>query len=179
MRLGHRCFLGRRSWRLQQPAGSWRHFRQSKVENLGVAALGDENVRGLDVAVDDPLRMGRVERIGDLNRQTKQNISVDGLAGDEMLQRHPVEKLHDQEGVAILLPNFMNSADIGMIESGSRLRLPLEARQGWGVFDNLIGQKLQGHISVEGYVFCLVDHTHAATTEFLEDAVVRDGPANH
>ena len=33
-----------------------------------------------------------------------------------MLQRYPVEKLHDEEGVAILLPDFIDGADIGMIE---------------------------------------------------------------
>ena len=29
------------------------------------------------------------------------------------------------------------------------------------------------------YVLCLVDHTHPATAELLDDAVVRDGLADH
>jgi hypothetical protein len=28
-------------------------------------------------------------------------------------------------------------------------------------------------------VFCFIDHTNAAATELLQDAVVRDGLANH
>jgi hypothetical protein len=48
-------------------AGS--HFGQSEVENLGVAALGDENIRRLDVAVDNALGVRSVERIGDFDRQ--------------------------------------------------------------------------------------------------------------
>jgi hypothetical protein len=68
----------------------------------------------------------------------------------------------------------MNGADIGMIESRSRLRLALKARQGLGVFDDVIGQKLQGYKSVKGYVLSLVDNTHPAAPQLLDDAVVRD-----
>src|ERR1700685_4073890 len=96
-----------------------------------------------------------------------------------MLQRYPVEKLHNQERMAILLPDLVDGADIGMIECRRRLRLPLEARQGLIVFDDFIGQKIQGDKSVEGYVLGLIDDTHAATTKLLEDPVVRDGLADH
>jgi hypothetical protein len=94
-------------------------------------------------AVDDPLGVGGVERVSDLDRQAEQNFGLDGLAADAMLVRDAVEKFHDQEWMAVFLPDFMNGADIGMVESGSRLCLPLEARQSLSVFDNLIGQKLQ------------------------------------
>ena len=36
-------------------------FRQTEVENFGLAAGGDENVGGLDVAMDDTFRVGGVE----------------------------------------------------------------------------------------------------------------------
>ena len=65
-----------------------------------------------------------------------------------------------------------------MIEGRRRLRLPLEPCQGLSVFDDVIGQKLQGDKSVEGYVLGLVDDTHAATTKLFDDAVVRDGLAD-
>jgi hypothetical protein len=32
---------------------------------------------------------------------------------------------------------------------------------------------------VQLHILSLVDHTHAATTEFLDDLVVRDGLADH
>ena len=40
-------------------------------------------------------------------------------------------------------------------------------------------QEFQGDKPVQGYVLGLVDHTPAATTKLLDDAVVRDGLANH
>ena len=37
------------------------------------------------------------------------------VPGNAMLQRHPVEKLHGDEGMTILLANVINRADVGMI----------------------------------------------------------------
>ena len=40
-------------------------FGQTEVEDLGVSALGDEDVGGLNVAMDDALGMCGVEAVGD------------------------------------------------------------------------------------------------------------------
>ena len=48
-----------------------RHLRQPEIENLGVATPRYKNVCRLNIAVDDASRMGGVERVGNLNRQTK------------------------------------------------------------------------------------------------------------
>ena len=50
----HRTRLSVKRRNLARRTGCQTHFRQPKIENLGVAALGDEQVRGLDVAVNDP-----------------------------------------------------------------------------------------------------------------------------
>jgi hypothetical protein len=144
-----------------------------------VAALGNKDVRRLDVAVDDAFRVRGVERIRNLNRQPKQNVGLDGPAGNAMLQRQPVEKLHHKKGMAILLPDLMNGADIGMVERRSRLRLTLKPRQSLRVSNNVIGQKLQGDKTVQGNVLGLVDNAHAAAPKLLDDTVVRDGLADH
>ncbi len=34
------------------------------------------------------------------------------------------------------------------------------------------GQELERHEAMQGRVFCLVDHTHAATAKFFQDAIV-------
>jgi len=144
-----------------------------------VAALGDEDVRGLDVAVDDPFGVRGIERVGNLDCEPEEHIGLDGFARDAMPQRHAVEKLHDDEGMAIFLPNLMDGTDIGMIQRRSRLRLALKPRQGLGVFDDVIGQEFQRDKSVEGYILCLVDDPHSAAAQFLDDAVVRYRLADH
>jgi len=43
------------------------------------------------------------------------------------------------------------------------------------VVDQIFGKKFQGHAAIEPRVLGLVNHSHAATANFLNDAVVRDG----
>ena len=40
---------------------------QSEIKDLRVTAPGNENVRGLDVAMDDPGGVGDIQGVGDLN----------------------------------------------------------------------------------------------------------------
>jgi hypothetical protein len=78
-----------------------------------------------------------------------------------------------------LLPDLVDGADIGVVQCGCSLSFSLEASQRLGVSGYFFGQELQRDKSVEGYVLGLVDHTHAATAQLLDDAVVRDGLVDH
>jgi hypothetical protein len=64
-----------------------------------------------------------------------------------------------------------------MVQGGGSLGFALEARERLRVFGYVFGQKLEGDEAIELHVFGFVDHTHAAATELLDDAVVRDGLA--
>ena len=49
--------------------GGLRDLRQSEVEDLRVPPLGHENIRRLNVAMDNALRVRRVEGIGDFDAE--------------------------------------------------------------------------------------------------------------
>ena len=66
-----------------------------------MSALGHKNVRGLDIAMNDPFGVRRIQRVGNLNRQAKYNLRLDRFSRDPVLQRHPVEELHGDEGLPI------------------------------------------------------------------------------
>ena len=89
---------------------------QSEVQNLRVAASGDEQIRRLDIAVDDPGGMRRFERVGDLDRQWQQLIEIERAPGDAMLQRHALEKLHHEERATVLFADIVDGADVGVIQ---------------------------------------------------------------
>jgi hypothetical protein len=43
-----------------------------------------------------------------------------------MLQRNPIQEFHGDESLAILLINFVNRADVRMVERGGGLRFALK-----------------------------------------------------
>src|ERR1700675_4865047 len=179
MRRIHRSCLRVGRYNLARRIGGGRDLGQAEIENLSVPALGDKNVCGFDVAMDDPFGVGRVQRIGNLNRQAEQNVGLEGLSGDPMLERQSIQKLHHDEGLTILLPDFIDRADIGMVEGRGRLRLPLEASQCLGILGDIIGEKFQGDKSAQSYILGLVDDAHSAASDLLHNAIVRDSLADH
>ena len=46
-----------------------RHLCQPEIQNFGVSALGHEDVSRLDVAMDDALGVGCLERIGNVDAE--------------------------------------------------------------------------------------------------------------
>ena len=78
-----------------------------------------------------------------------------------------------------MFANVVDGADIGMIQRGCGLGLALKTRQGLRVSRDFIGQELQGDEAMQPRVLSLVNHTHPAAAEFFNDAVVRDGRADH
>ena len=170
-------------WQLRRPYSSDScaliHFGEPKVQNLGVSAIGHENVCRLDVPVHDPLRVGGVERVGNLRAQFQHRIDGQRLSADSMLQRLPFQKFHGQERLALSFLDVVNRADVRVVERRGGARFSLEPLQRLPVFCEVLRQKLQRHPSTQFRVFGLVDHTHAATTEFLDDAVVRNSLVDH
>jgi hypothetical protein len=155
------------------------HLRQSKIQNLGVSAPGHKDVRRLDVTVDDTFGVSCVECIGDLNCERHHRFCVHRLSCNPVLERQPIQKLHGDERFAVLVVNFVDRANVGMVQRGGSLGFALKAAECLRVFGYIVGQKLQSDKAVELDIFSLVDHTHATATELFDDAVVRDGLADH
>jgi hypothetical protein len=66
-----------------------------------------------------------------------------------------------------------------MIERGCSKRFPLEPFAGGRIILQFLRQKLQRDMSVQLEVFGFVNHAHPAATELFQDAVVRNGLADH
>ena len=96
-----------------------------------------------------------------------------------MLQRQPIQKLHGDERRAVLVVNFVNCADIRMIQCRGGLGFTLKAAKRLQVFGYVIGKELEGYEAAKLDVLGLVNHTHATTAQFVDDAVVRDCLADH
>src|SRR5208337_1590649 len=64
-------------------------LRQTKIENFRLAAARDENIRRLDIAMDNTVGVRGIQRVGNLHRELQHLVQPHRLAFDAMLQRLP------------------------------------------------------------------------------------------
>src|SRR5882724_11593250 len=92
-----------------------------------------------------------------------------------MFQCYALEKLHGDEASAALLADFVNGADVGVIQRGGGSRLTPKTLQGLRVLCQGLRQELQGHEPAQLHVLRFINHAHAAAAELLDDVVMRNG----
>src|SRR5205085_11397787 len=151
-------------------------LRQSKVENLRVTASGDEDVRGLDVAMDDSRGVRRIQGIGDFGSKRNQCSGFQRTAGDAVLQCGSVEELHRDEGQFAVPSNLINSTYIRVVERRCRAGFTAEAFEGLRIPGQFFGQEYQCYKAAQVEIFRLVDHAHPATAQLSQDTVMRNRP---
>ena len=144
-----------------------------------MAAASDKDVGRLDVAMDDAFAVRGVERVGNFDGQVEQQLGVQRLARNAMLQGHAVEEFHRDKRLAVVIADFVNGADVRMVQGGSGARLATKALEGRRVLRQFLRQKLQRDEPAELDVFGLVDDAHPATAKLAQDAVVRNGLVRH
>ena len=65
-----------RAFRLENDLG------QPEIKNLRLTSVGDKDVGWLDVTMDNPFRMCRIESIGDLNTEIKHRLYLQPLTNN-------------------------------------------------------------------------------------------------
>jgi hypothetical protein len=74
-----------------------------------------EDVRRLNVAVNDSLGVRGVQSIGDFNPDRKQLLKLHRTTTDYMLQSLTVEKFHGDESAAVLFTDIVNGANVRVV----------------------------------------------------------------
>ena len=95
-----------------------------------------------------------------------------------MLQRQPIQKLHGDERLPVLLANVVNRANIGVVECRRCAGFTTKSFESLRVLRQFIRQELQGYKSPKLGVLGFVNDTHAAAAQLLDDAVMRNGLAH-
>ena len=153
--------------RIREAAGPFPQG-QAEIEQLHPPAAGQHQIGRLEVAVDDPGAVGRLQRRGEL-----------GGDRDDLGQRHgsdllrPVEPLlegfavverHGQEGLSLVLADLQDFRDVRMVQ---RRRGPGLAPETFPVDAPhlLRGEQLERHLAAGVQVAGPVHHAHAAAAE--------------
>src|SRR5581483_532326 len=101
------------------------------------------------------------------------------MARDELLQAFSLQPFHDDEGVAVVVFNAMDRADIGVVQKGCSPSFAREPLERFGIPGQILRDELQGHMAAELEVLGLIHDTHTTASQFSKDAVMRYLLADH
>ena len=68
--------------------------------------------------MDDAVRVRILQRVGNLGSVARDAVSRESPSENEAAERPPLDMLHDDERDAIGVADFVNRADVRVIESG-------------------------------------------------------------
>ena len=117
--------------------------------------------------MDDALRVCGVEGVGDLDAQIEHRFDLQWLASDPVPERLPLQQFHGDEGSPIGLVDFVDRADVRVVQRGCSLGLALEAAESLCVVGEFVGKELQGDEATKLQVLGFVDHTHSPAADLL------------
>jgi hypothetical protein len=95
-----------------------------------------------------------------------------------VLEGRAVEKLHSDETLAVMFTDFIDGANVGVVQSRGSASFAAETLQSMRVTDEILGEELESDKAAKVGVFGLVDDAHAAAAQLFDDAVVRNGFAD-
>ena len=144
-----------------------------------MAVRGDDQVLGLDVAVDDAGLVGLLQARGHLRGDLERPEHVQLAPLDQRLDGLALDQLHGDEEALGALVDVVDLRDRRVIDGARGARLLEEAGLAALVPRQLGRQELERHGPAEAGVARLVDDAHAALAEQLLDLVVLDRPPDH
>ena len=150
-------------------------LREPEIEDLQVSELRHEEIRRLQIAMDDARFVRRGESVGEFDREIEKSFVVEAEA---VAQRVALEELHYEEWLAVDFVDLVDRADVRMIERRRRAGLALQTLDRRRIMQRLRNH-LDRHHPPEPCVFGFVDHAHAALAELLDDSIVRNRATDH
>ena len=129
----------------------------------------DQDVRRLDVAVHQPGRVRRRQRLGDLRRDRQRLVGRQRTGGDPAVEPLAVHQLHREVVEPRGLARRDHAHDAGVVEPRDRARLAGEALDLLGVERRRGGQHLERDPPAERLLDRLVDDPHPAAPDLAHD----------
>jgi hypothetical protein len=147
-------------------------LRQSEVDDLGVPAPVDEDVPGLQVAMQDLASVQSSERLADLRADAQDLVQRYRAAPQFLAEVLALDDLHGVEDDVAFAPDIVDVSQMRVADRRGRPGLALEAPQSIGVLSELGRQDLECHVAVQARVARAVNLGHAALAEQAGDLVV-------
>ena len=154
--------------------GAWRAdvFCEAEVEDFDAAIVGDHDVGGLEVAMDDAFFVRGGERVGESAGDVDDLCGGQAAGRDEAVEGLAFDEFHGEEMDAVGFFDREDGDDVGVIEGGDGAGFALKTGEAVGIARHIGRQNLEGDVAVEFGVGGAIDLAHAAGAEGADDAVV-------
>ena len=157
----------RRAGRAHRPAD--RCARDPEIRDADPTIVADQDVAGLDVAMDDPRRVRRAQAAR--RRRERLDDRHPRRPGREpRSERSPAHELHRQEHAAVALADIEHWHHVRMRELRHRPRLarqPLLIR----LAEESLVQQLQRHLAIQHTIVRRPHHAHPSHPELLDQDI--------
>jgi len=110
--------------------------------------------------------------VGDLDAQIEHRLGLHRLTADSVPERLPLQQFHGDEGSPIDLIDFVDRADVRVVQRGRSLGFSLETAEGLRIIGEFVGKELQSDVATELKVFSLIHHAHAPAADLAQDTVM-------
>jgi len=154
--------------------GPLQYLGNAKVKHLDGARLGDEDVIGLEVTVDDALLMGARQGSDHGHDHLHGPGKWQPLAADGLVQGLALQELQNHEWAAVEFADLMDDDDVLVTAARSGPCLKEEALDDLGVLGL---QELDGRSAAKPGVPGQKDGAHTASAKLANDLVLVDARA--
>ena len=148
---------------------------EAEVENLGQAAIGEHDVGGLEVAMEDAEGVGGGEAVGDLDADGEDELQAGGAFGDELIEGLAGDVLHDDEGFLAFFADFVDGADVGVLDGGGHARFAQDGGAHLFEGERAALEDFEHDGAHELGVVGEVDDAAAAGSQFADQLIVGNG----
>ena len=149
--------------------------RQAEVHDLRGVRVGEEDVAGLHVAVNQPVLLRGAQPLRDLDAHVQHlRLRHAALERDEAVERAAVHQLHGDVEAPAIRAGGEDLHYMRMIDRRRDAGLRLELRDELLVLALVAAQELQRHVAVEARVVRPIHHAHAAAAHHIHQLEVAD-----
>ena len=149
---------------------------QAEVEHLHVAVGAHHHVVGLDVAMDDLLRVCHGQRLGHLAREVARLVDGGALA-NHLAQRAALHQLHDDEAARGGLARLVNGDDVGVVQGRDGQRLTDKTVDGLRFLVQPRRHQFHGDVAPQPLVVGQIHLAHAAAADERPHEIVAEACA--
>ena len=152
--------------------------RNAEIHQFGYARAGEHDIRRLDVAVNDALRMCISQRAQYLQNNVDGRRGTDASLAQARMQRASFDILHHHHEAVIYVKRIVQRRDIRVIEARLHFDLAYEAIGELRGIDKLGENHFHRLNAVGDEVLDFVNGAHAARADYVDNAVFANRLAN-